>query len=579
MTQSAVPQDATLPQKRREATRKPNGADVDIVSGVMTGSQPPAKRQSVVSAQTERRWELREQTKTATLLDALVRNTRGASTPGELAERLVERWREDPELTIEVRPTRLLVGELDVETATEGRSWTYFAFMAGLRSVGMTDETGPADLQRLAQRITELRLDVHSAQSFRDWAWEEDGEGLSLVVTRTFSEVFEQAPTSFDAAATTLTAVRGEQALPMGIGVLADTQDLDRAATRPEYEVSLLDYQAKVAQRDHEISAPLLRGLSQDAGSTYAWALAEFSTIVGNEALRHTLPPARVARRLAEVWNGPAPQKAPPVLETLRRVDPPYADRVAAELTTRSVVLALLHNEQASAQVRRDALRQWLGCDPEPAREVLRGILARVQEHPDAVDELLTDLLRGEDAPAVIGAIVEESMSPPRAVWLAQRVERSGLAPLLAGLGPKAKAAALCARPAVDLHEHKDQILALLEHDEPRATLVEQLAVQKDATISLLLREIMAASAQRSWTPRMAALVCHRIRSVPQGDTLLVDIAASRRTDHNVRVAALSSLRGTPALLQRAAKWSWAELFAPANVRTALKDARRSLSP
>ncbi|MEM9456903.1 MAG: hypothetical protein AAGF11_22180, partial [Myxococcota bacterium] len=73
-----------------------------------------------MSQQTARRWELREEVKTASLLDSLVRNTRGGCTPSTLVERLAERWRRSPQLQIEIRPVQLRVHDLAVGTASKG---------------------------------------------------------------------------------------------------------------------------------------------------------------------------------------------------------------------------------------------------------------------------------------------------------------------------------------------------------------------------------------------------------------------------------------------------------------------------
>lgn len=536
---------------------------------------------SVVSAQTERKWELRDRSKTATLFDALVRNTRGEASPQELVERLLKRWRVDPTLVIGVRPTRLCVDDLLVEIEADERSWTFFAFMSGLRSVGITSDTGPADLQRLAQRLAELRLDVDAAQRFRDWAWEEDGEGLTLVVTRTFSEVFEQASTSFDPAATMLAAVRGDHALPLSGGVLADPSDLDRAALRPEYEVSLLDYHARVDRREHEVTSSVLEVLGRDASTTLGWAMAEFNTIVASAALRNALPPSRVARRLIEVWHGPKPQRAPAILEQLRKEDEPYAARVVSVLTPRAIGRALLDNTVAPLSGCQEGLLEWLATEDALAVEVARALLDEALESDDAsVDRLLADVLAGPDAGVFIEAVARPELHPDQAAWVAARIRVEQLEALLARLSNDAQAAALCERSVSDIEAHRERMLGWLDSEQARDKILRRLTERDGAESRALLCEILRAIEDKPWNARLAALCCHQVRATKEGEVLLVAIARSTKANNILRVAALRGLSGAPELLAEAARWRFRELLAPGWVRAAFRDARRgSVAP
>ncbi|MEM9457537.1 MAG: hypothetical protein AAGF11_25380, partial [Myxococcota bacterium] len=484
-----------------------------------------------------------------------------------------------PQLQIEIRPVQLRVHDLAVGTASKGHPWTYYAFMSGLRSVGLTADTGAHDLQRLARRLAELRLDASMARGFRDWAWEEDGEGITLVVTRTFCEVFEGVSESFDARATVLAAVRSEQALPVGVGVLLDSREIDRAALRPEYEVSLVGYRGRVDRREHEVTGSVLCSLSRGVSATFTWATAELETILCAPALRRTLPAGRVGRRLMEVLGGPQPERALELLARMGEDDRSYTQRVRAQLSVSEVASVLLDNEHAPPYRRWAMLRRWLADDEPFAREIIRTIVVRLSRADTGGNEpLITSLLQGPEAQLVLDLLADEQLRPPLAAWLGVRVDAAQLRLLLARVTPAARVAVLCARPIADLRAHRQVVVELIEHDEHRERFVKHLLQAGEGEACALLLDVLIATQAKPWNARLAALACHRVREAPGGSDQLVKLVGSYRSHPVLRVAALAGLRADPARLRRACRWRLRELFSPVGVQAALREARRAIA-
>ncbi len=539
--------------------------------------QADGTRKSVVSQMTVERWALRPQMKVLALLDALVRNTRGESSPPELLERLCDAWREQPELMVGFGPTHLDVdGNAAARHQAEG-SWTYGAFMAGLRRVGLTEETGAADLQRLAHRVASLRLDAEQARRFRDWAWEEDGEGLRLVVTQTFSEVFDRASKSFGSDSTSLRALRVQGALPLGVQVLVDPADVDRAAVRPEYEVPLQGYRRAAQHRGLEVDGTELRTLTAQVGDGGRWAAEELETVLEFENLRRGLPPLRASHRLLALWQGKGPQQAVRIAARVEQVDPEYGQRIRKGLSARRLAQAISDNPAAASQEFGEAFAGWLEQSESFAVEVLRQ-LAQGTAEPGPQRPLFEQLLTGPKVASIVHALAHPGLDAHAAAWLASRTPEAALDGFIEGLPLVARAHALGQIPVQTLLEHRHWLEPVFADAAAREPVFERLLETSEAVAAALLPDAVWAGRKLPWSSaRLATLVCHRVHGLLDGRALLGRLARSRRVDPGVRVAALQALYPSPDSLRRACRWSIVELLDPQPVRDAFKRARQRL--
>ncbi len=140
------------------------------------------------------------------MLDGLVRNTRGGAPPTGLGARLLALWRARDDGMLALLPQGLQFDDDATHPLESG--WAYYAFMAGLRSVRLTETTDLADVLRLASALADVRFSVDAAERLRAWTWEEDGEAFRLTVTRSFAETMEASEVAPELAITAVTALR-----------------------------------------------------------------------------------------------------------------------------------------------------------------------------------------------------------------------------------------------------------------------------------------------------------------------------------------------------------------------------------
>ncbi len=543
----------------------------------MASGSPSPSSSGVVSLVTVQRWAFRPQMKVLSLLDALVRNTRGDASPPELLERLSTAWQEQPALEVGFGPTHVEVAGAELARREAEGAWTYGAFMAGLRRVGLTSETGMADLQRLAHRIALLRLDADQARSFRDWAWEEDGEGLRLVVTRTFSEVFDMGSRSFGSDATTLRALRGEGALPMDVQVLVDPADIDRAAVRPEYAVPLQGYRSAARDRQFEVDDRELRTLTSQVSDSNRWAAEELATVLESSSLRRGLPPLRASYRILALWEGPGPQRAVGLMDRLLEVDPDYGERVRKALSARRIAHAISNNPAAGTPAFGEAFGRWLERSQSRAIEVVHQ-LARGTAEPGATRRFMEMMLGGPGGETIATTIAHPQLDAEAAGWLVTRIPTVAVSTFLEGLAIDARATALCMIPVETMLEHREQCEPVFIDPRVREPVLERVVDGPDAVAAALLPDAVWSGRSLPWSSaRLATLSCHRIHGLLDGPALLGRLARSRKVDITLRIAAFQSLYTSPEVLRRVCRWSFGELFAPPPVRDALERARQRL--
>ena len=127
------------------------------------------------------------------VLDALVRSirARGRNTV-EIAQRAIDVWLDEPDLTLSTTPNAIAVGPQVVYEMKKGEGeWILPLFMAGVRHIGVQRTTGPADLCRFAEQLGALQPTPDSVEQFRDWIWADGAAGLVLDVRMSYLEAFE----------------------------------------------------------------------------------------------------------------------------------------------------------------------------------------------------------------------------------------------------------------------------------------------------------------------------------------------------------------------------------------------------
>lgn len=504
------------------------------------------------------------------LLDSLVRNTRGGVAPETLTQRLFDLWRESSD-RLDFGPDGIRVG--DVAPNAKG-GWSFHAFMAGLRSVSLTETTEFADVQRLARELASVRFDADSAERLRNWTWEEDGDAFAFTVTQSFAEALQATELAPELAATGLSALRagGLQALE---GPRLQTSALDRAATRPEFEIALEGYRAESMQRGHEVDGQMMRMLADGCANASAWAELELAELARAGRLA-TMSSARLAKRIVETLAGQRPERAFEFLSTLESDEPELAQKVTALVDLQT----LLHTLANAAKPRAVAkiVAGWLGEGSEFAQRVLAALLEGASGDTKLAP-IADSVLDADPVAERLADLVDASkLDAPKAAWLLSRARPDAARALLEALDPEITTTALCAmKPGALLSGHHGAVGRVLQTGsfEARNTLASHLAATTAKDEEQLLARALLDSSSETWGARAAYLVCNRVRDAGMTRDVLLPLAKSRKTTASLRVAALHVLEVDPTALRAATRWSPTEWFAPPEVRAALKKARK----
>jgi hypothetical protein len=508
-------------------------------------------------------------------LQAAVRATRtDPRSTARLGDALLAAWSATPEQKLSlVAPDRIRVGD---ETLEADASWSFVAFMAGVREIslerGATSDAVSEGIRALA-RLDESR---ESIAAFADWAFEHQGEGFGFVLHQSFSEAFAQGDAVVSASAFSMRALRAEGCTPLGPSGQVASDELSRAAARPELDVLGL-YESKARERELEINATTFKKLSFELFDEAAWADCELDVLLTHPALRASVPAAKIASRL---------------LTRLER-------RLGAEVLDQVLVLT-------SEAPRADTLRT--SQDAELAELLTRGWsgtlaagLARAHPPDLRLLDRLTDDQTSELARAVcalpdsgIVAAWHELESPSRFLERLRPAELSeesvlalahalgdaeGGLPLItwsARLSDDLQASLLTELPPSSFGRALPAAVRLIALGHPiGATLVERVFASPDpvnALGALLLQSTASALDDETVTA-----IVRMLRRDDEGRASLERIVASRSVTSSTRVLALQALAGHPAAVRRASAWSFRELFEPRDLAIAKQSARRAL--
>ncbi|MEM6290175.1 MAG: hypothetical protein AAGA54_02890 [Myxococcota bacterium] len=510
------------------------------------------------------------------MLDALVRNTRGGAPPRALAERLLKMWREHDAAPLSLHPDGVQLRDEPTHALDSG--WCYYAFMAGLRSVRLTETTDLADILRLANALADVRFNVDAAERLRAWTWEEDGEAFGFTVTRSFAETMEASDVAPEIAATSVTALRGASLAPMD-GLRIRQRQLDEAATRPEFDVELPLYRDASRRRAHEVDGDLLRTLQRKATDAASWASLELSVLC-EDGMPGTLAPARLARRLEASLGSERPETAFQYLVALERSRPGIVDDIL-ELLDEDRLLTVLTSVKPHRRMAAP-LAEGLRARGAFAVRLLNALVGHAPSSDDA-STLIDTILRDEELRAQLLDFIDlTTVEAPAVTWVLGRVPQAQLAEALEQLDPDvATAVLLDMRHGTLLSEHHGAVDRVLQTGsfQARNSLASHLATSTARHEERLLARSVLDAAAEPWGPRAAFLVCNRVRDAGLTRDVLLPLARNRNTTANLRVAALHVLENDPGALAEAARWSVSELFAPPDVRSALKKARRRGDP
>jgi hypothetical protein len=499
-------------------------------------------------------------------IDGLVRSIRGASASDRVvAARVLALWQAQASATLTIQPLRLMIGDVvAVDAGEHTGKWLLPCFMAGVKSIRLGEATADG-LMALAIELSTLTATHDAVMRFVQWLGADGAEGFDIAVEQSFSDgggLFDVGRARGMLATRTAAMADG--------GALVATDDLDRAAARPELAVNLNLFMQGAQTRAFDITPEarvMLRGYVDDAG---AWAEREIAAVLQHDALRALVPASRVARHL---------------LERLQHA----TDQLV------SIVHGIAHNpEPFHKEVTAAMVNGNLG-------EVLaRGLPV----HSDGAFAQAMAILDVADAStraafAQAWALRDGGTPSNNTVW--QRVSALGWSRYLSWLDVTKLSPDALAAISAHIHESPDDkairellrmvpvdrwwsvLLALpvLRWDQFASEFKQSLRSQpSDAFLDAVADKAptMALDAwldgQNAWNAKTTARVLKQMTASMQGRDVMTKLVRTRTTAEPVRLAALTALAGHPEL-QTATTFRWSELLDPPELRTRLKAARK----
>ena len=508
----------------------------------------------------------------ASMLDALVRNTRAGSPPSNLVDRLYQAWCRDCPRPIELGVVGVRAGASAVET--EG-GWAFNAFIAGIRSIEPTPDTVTADIEALARQLAAVRYEVAAAERLRSWAWEEDGESFRISLARSFTEVMEASDGRPDLAGATLSALRDAAAGPLTGGVRIASAALDRAATRPELDVDIGEYRTDSRGRAHEVDGAKLRGLTQDIADPSAWAELELDVLMCFE-LTAKVAPARLGRRAASCIGGHRPHHGIEFLAQLRTQHPELASRVTNALNADELADELASSTTPERVGR--SLAEWAAGGDDLGKRVVTALVRRAHTS-DKVARLASRVIMAPSISARITETMEVNHLPAEsASWILPQLPEDAQVALVADLeADPATSALLASDPSRLVRTHGVAVARCLRDASAagREALALTIVDATPQTDGRTLADIIRATANTNWDPRVAARVCARLARDGLTREALLPLALSRTAEPALRIAAVNALGCDRVALNAALRFRWSALLDPPTVRAAFRRAKR----
>lgn len=309
----------------------------------------------------------------------------------KVAERAARAWRNASPNTLEIESTHVSVGgELALEGDNEYASWILYAFMAGVRKITPKRAMTTNDVIRLVQALVELRPTLESIERFRDWLDADGAEGFEVRVQTSFSEVMEEVDLEEDREFSKAFSVARFEVPQSGDSVYIAARDLDRVAMRREFEVPIEMY-AQATAGAGGLSEEDMDKIGKHCDDANAWATAELHTVLALPALRNTITPEHMARRVVTRLSEEADERFLMLLTQLNKEDDPFRKAVADALATDEVgeiIARQLQLEGGEESV--EALGRFLVLSPPGlAQTVVLGVLGRAVDDQSALKSLL----------------------------------------------------------------------------------------------------------------------------------------------------------------------------------------------
>ena len=520
------------------------------------------------------------------ILDGLVRSARSRMPATHaIAGRGHAMWMERPEAELELSATELCAnGEtLLVASADEGR-WLLPAFMAGLRRVKMLDYATPADLLRLGTELSTLESTIASIGRFRDWLWADGAEGFEVAIDDSFSDDAEAAFLDFETQKQQLLATRmmaAETLCADGVGVAS--RDLDAAAHREEFEVSLEAYCHRIGEGTTEVGQPELERLRGSCNESVAWGDGQVYLALAYPSLQAALPPEVLAGRMATLARRRADARFLGLVATIIERGDKAAQALLAALHAADVGQVLSRGLPADDDVIGALSRLVRLGRNDLCGALLAGLLERCHSERDYA-RVVAAAIAGTGSEAFCRALVEECLTPDAAFVLVRllvhfKAPPHCIAKVLPTLPTASALRFLVELPTPQLIQvtpAAEKLLALAPTDVAGKAL-EQLLARNERRLTELVGRVFLTTTSRSWSRPLIARVVAALAKDGMATQFLVPLVRNTDEQEDVRIMALNLMDGDPVAQAQAVRRSVRSAFDAPGIRACMRAKRRRL--
>lgn len=520
------------------------------------------------------------------VLDGLVRSARSQMpATAAIATRGHAIWMARPEAELELAATELsAAGEtLLVASPDEGR-WLLPAFMAGLRRIRMLDYATPDDLLRLGKELSSLESTLASIGHFRDWLWADGAEGFDVAIDDSFSDDAEAAFLDFEAQKQQLMATRMMAAEALSLeGLKVASRDLDAAAHRQEFAVSLDAYCRQIGEGETEAGESDLQLLREGCNESVAWGDGQVYLALAYPSLQAALPPEVLAKRMAALAHRRADARFLGLLATIIE----RGDKTSREL------LAALHKSNVGTLL---ALAL-------PANDEVVGALARLLllDRNDLCGQLFCDLLdrchsqrdyarivaaalSASGAETFCRALAEDSLTPDAAFVLVRllvhfKAPPHCIARLLPTLPPESALRFVVELPTPQLMHNAAaaEKLLITAPTDLAGKALERLLVRGDRPLLEVVGRVFLSTSSQPWNRTMIARILKALSQPGLAMQFLVPLVRNTEEQEDVRIMAINLMDGDPVAQAQAVRRSVRSAFDAPGVKACMRAKRRRL--
>lgn len=515
-------------------------------------------------------------------LDALVRALR-TQQPGmdPLIERAWEILVHEPAPRLELGATACTIdGEVALDADAERGRWLLPAFMAGLRSLTVEEDSRPADVVALGQALSTLRCVPSMLGQFADWIWSDGLEGVRAELHTSFAEILE-VPDDPARHVVEIRAVRSEMADALASELRVTANDLDAAAVLAEFQAPLDTFTQHSQAGNLSLAPAEATDLRHRSEETAFWVRQEIMLALAHPELRKSMSPRSLARQLVRV-AGESFDQFLALCSALAGHPDPYAKSVIVALEEEPIGETIAARAPLDRQGAIQLAQVIRGQSHKLAAGVVHGLIERAHQEGAVAEQFAGRMASVVGEQAWCGKLEPSLVSVPARPAMARiaamaQVSPPQMAKIIAVLKPSEAIALVPHLPRNLITALEDTFLGLLAAASvrERAVLTPQLLEGKHVTTTRRLVASLVQTRGEGWDLRTVRLIAQAAIAEGMGDQML-QLQRTTSVPLGIRLGLLETLVHANQMAESTLKWRASELLDSPEIRERLSELRKT---